>query len=80
MGGVIAVGEVQSKGVNAVLDAAALTYVAALATAVLQVLYYVLMLAGLGRRVPKELARDRETDQDERAHGGRRHQASVGAQ
>ncbi len=46
----LVVTEEESKGVNAVLDAAALTYVAALATAVLQVLYYVLMIAGLGRR------------------------------
>jgi Zn-dependent membrane protease YugP len=40
----------QMSGVNAVLDAAALTYVAALATAILQVLYWVSLLAGFGRR------------------------------
>ena len=40
----------ETRGVNAVLDAAALTYVAALATAVLQLLYYVLLIGGLGRR------------------------------
>ena len=42
--------EEETRGVNSVLDAAALTYVAALATAVLQLLYYVLMIAGIGRR------------------------------
>jgi hypothetical protein len=42
--------EEETRGVNAVLDAAALTYVAALATAVLQLLYYVLLIGGLGRR------------------------------
>ncbi|MGA2112734.1 MAG: zinc metallopeptidase [Anaerolineales bacterium] len=40
----------QMHGVNAVLDAAAMTYVAALATAVLQVLYWVTLLTGFGRR------------------------------
>ena len=40
----------ETRGVNAVLDAAALTYVAALATAVLQLLSYVLLIGGLGRR------------------------------
>lgn len=40
----IIVGEDERRGVNAVLNAAALTYVAALVTAVLQVLYYVNML------------------------------------
>ncbi|MGD0575390.1 MAG: zinc metallopeptidase [Anaerolineales bacterium] len=40
----------QAAGVNAVLNAAAMTYVAALATAVLQVLYWVTMLSGFGRR------------------------------
>jgi Zn-dependent membrane protease YugP len=40
----------QEAGVNAVLNAAAMTYVAALATAVLQVLYWVTMLGGFGRR------------------------------
>jgi len=42
--------EEETRGVNAVLDAAALTYVAALATAVLQLLYYVLLIGGIGRR------------------------------
>ena len=40
----------ESRGVNAVLNAAALTYVAALVTAVLQLLYYVFLVGGLGRR------------------------------
>jgi Zn-dependent membrane protease YugP len=40
----------QMHGVTAVLDAAAMTYVAALATAVLQVLYWVTLLTGFGRR------------------------------
>jgi len=42
--------ERESGGVNAVLNAAALTYVAALFTAVLQLLYYVTLVAGMGRR------------------------------
>lgn len=42
--------EEESRGVNAVLNAAALTYVAALITAVLQVLYYVFLVGGIGRR------------------------------
>lgn len=42
--------EEEARGVNQVLNAAALTYVAALVTAVLQVLYYVFLLGGLGRR------------------------------
>lgn len=42
-------GEEERKGVNQVLNAAALTYVAALATAVLQVLYYASLVGGLGR-------------------------------
>jgi Zn-dependent membrane protease YugP len=37
-------------GVNTVLNAAALTYVAALITAVLQLLYYVSLVGGFGRR------------------------------
>lgn len=40
----------EQRGVNAVLNAAALTYVAALVTAVLQVLYYASLIGGLGRR------------------------------
>jgi hypothetical protein len=42
-------GSDEMRGVNQVLNAAALTYVAALITAVLQLLYYVTMLIGLGR-------------------------------
>jgi hypothetical protein len=42
--------EQEIRGVNTVLNAAALTYVAALITAVLQLLYYVFLLGGLGRR------------------------------
>jgi len=40
----------EQRGVNTVLNAAALTYVAALATALLQLLYYVTLVGGLGRR------------------------------
>jgi uncharacterized protein len=40
----------EQRGVNTVLNAAALTYVAALITAVLQLLYYVALVGGLGRR------------------------------
>jgi Zn-dependent membrane protease YugP len=43
-------GEQEQSGVNTVLNAAALTYVAGLATAVLQLLYYVFLVGGLGRR------------------------------
>lgn len=44
-------GEDEMRGVNNVLNAAALTYVAGLVTAILQLLYYVSMVAGLsGRR------------------------------
>jgi Zn-dependent membrane protease YugP len=43
-------GEEEQSGVNNVLNAAALTYVAGLATAVLQLLYYVLLVGGMGRR------------------------------
>jgi uncharacterized protein len=43
-------GEDEQHGVNSVLNAAALTYVAALATAVLQLLYYVSLAGGLGGR------------------------------
>jgi Zn-dependent membrane protease YugP len=43
-------GEDEQRGVNHVLNAAALTYVAALITAVLQVLYYVTLVMGMGRR------------------------------
>lgn len=40
----------EEKGVSAVLNAAALTYVAGLATLLLQVLYFGSMVGGLGRR------------------------------
>jgi Zn-dependent membrane protease YugP len=40
----------EKKGVNAVLTAAAFTYIAALAASILQVLYYVSLLGGFGRR------------------------------
>lgn len=40
----------EQGGVNSVLNAAALTYVAGLATAVLQVLYYVTLVMGMGGR------------------------------
>jgi Zn-dependent membrane protease YugP len=40
----------EQRGVSHVLNAAALTYVAALVTAVLQLLYYVMLVGGLGRR------------------------------
>lgn len=43
-------GEDEQRGVNNMLNAAALTYVAALVTAVLQLLYYVSLVGGLGRR------------------------------
>ena len=43
-------GEDEQRGVNSVLNAAALTYVAAVVTAVLQLLYYVSLVGGLGRR------------------------------
>ena len=41
--------EMEAKGVNTVLNAAALTYVASLITAVMQLLYYALLIFG-GRR------------------------------
>jgi Zn-dependent membrane protease YugP len=42
--------EEERRGVNQVLNAAALTYVAGLITAVLQLLYYVFLVGGSGRR------------------------------
>jgi len=45
----IIIGEQEKHGVNAVLNAAALTYVAALFTAIVQLLYWVSLVAG-GRR------------------------------
>ncbi|MEJ2596960.1 MAG: zinc metallopeptidase [Anaerolineales bacterium] len=43
-------GEEEISGVNKVLNAAALTYVAALVTAVLQLLYFVSLVGGMGGR------------------------------
>jgi Zn-dependent membrane protease YugP len=43
-------GQEESQGVNHVLNAAALTYVAALFTAVMQLLYYVTLVMGMGGR------------------------------
>jgi Zn-dependent membrane protease YugP len=40
----------ESQGVSAVLNAAALTYVAGAAQAVMQLLYWVMVLSGMGRR------------------------------
>ena len=40
----------EERGVNQVLNAAALTYVAAIATSVLQLLYFVSLVGGTGRR------------------------------
>jgi len=42
--------EEERRGVNQVLNAAALTYVAALFTAVMQLLYYISLVGGLGGR------------------------------
>lgn len=42
--------EEERRGVNQVLNSAALTYVAALITAVMQLLYYALLVFGMGRR------------------------------
>ena len=42
--------EEERRGVNQVLNAAALTYVAGLITAVMQLLYYVLLIGGMGGR------------------------------
>jgi Zn-dependent membrane protease YugP len=46
----LVMGEEEQQGVNKVLNAAALTYVAALATAVLQLLYFVSIVIGMGGR------------------------------
>jgi Zn-dependent membrane protease YugP len=43
-------GSDEERGVHTVLNAAALTYVAALVTAIMQLLYYASMVVGLGRR------------------------------
>ena len=45
----IIMGVDEQRGVNAVLNAAALTYVAALFTAVMQLLYYVSLISGRRR-------------------------------
>src|SRR5215211_2719746 len=42
--------EEERRGVNSVLNAAALTYVAGLITAVMQLLYYVFLVGGMGGR------------------------------
>jgi uncharacterized protein len=42
--------EEERRGVNQVLNAAALTYVAGLVTAIMQLLYYIFLVGGLGRR------------------------------
>jgi Zn-dependent membrane protease YugP len=44
------IGEEEQRGVNNVLNAAALTYVAALVTAVMQLLYYATLVMGMGSR------------------------------
>jgi len=44
------VGEDEARGVNNVLNAAAMTYVAALITAVLQLLYFASLMTGMGGR------------------------------
>ncbi|OGO66226.1 MAG: zinc metallopeptidase [Chloroflexi bacterium RBG_19FT_COMBO_55_16] len=46
----IVVGEDEQRGVNNVLNAAAMTYVAGLVTAVLQLLYYTSLVGGMGGR------------------------------
>jgi Zn-dependent membrane protease YugP len=46
----VIVGEDEQRGVNQVLNAAALTYVAALVTAILQLLYYASLVMGMGGR------------------------------
>jgi len=46
----IIVGQDEQRGVNNVLNAAALTYVAALVTAILQLFYYVTLVLGMGGR------------------------------
>jgi hypothetical protein len=46
----IIIGEDEQRGVNNVLNAAALTYIAALITAVLQLFYYASLVLGMGGR------------------------------
>jgi Zn-dependent membrane protease YugP len=43
-------GEEERQGVNRVLNAAALTYVAGLVTAIMQLLFFVSLVGGSGRR------------------------------
>jgi uncharacterized protein len=43
-------GDDERRGVNNVLNAAALTYIAALVAAVMQLLYFVSLVGGMGRR------------------------------
>jgi len=43
-------GEDEARGVNHVLNAAAMTYVAALITAIMQLLYWITVVLGVGRR------------------------------
>ncbi len=43
-------GAEEERGVRSVLNAAALTYVAGLATALLQLLYFTSLVGGFGRR------------------------------
>ena len=45
--------EEERRGVNQVLNAAALTYVAGLVTAVMQLLYYVFLIGGMGGQTQK---------------------------
>ncbi|MBN2676851.1 MAG: zinc metallopeptidase [Anaerolineaceae bacterium] len=47
--GIVQSGE-EARGVNAVLNAAALTYIGALTQAVMQLLYFISMVLGMGRR------------------------------
>jgi hypothetical protein len=46
----IVVGDDEQRGVNNVLNAAALTYIAALVTAILQLFYFVTLVGGMGGR------------------------------
>ena len=46
----IVVGDDEQRGVNNVLNAAALTYIAALVTAILQLFYFVSLVGGMGGR------------------------------
>jgi Zn-dependent membrane protease YugP len=46
----IIVGQDEQQGVNKVLNAAALTYIAALLTSIMQLFYFVSMVGGMGGR------------------------------